>query len=312
MIEDFTRIMQAHLDRKIGSEIVKYNQGFIHTLNTSPPPLQNHLPDLAHPYLDFLVPKQGGVYTEGEHLQASYSFKLHSSNFLSIDVKELIRKGCKWNIGDGHNVNAWEDYWLEDHRRLGPKLHNCEVIYVRDFLNVDGDDWNRELLKSLFPNNVANQISCCFVNQSRPDTLYWLNILGGHFSSKLAYFLALDSANEIEQNITQERIRLWRALWKENVPNKIKLCVWRALQNYVPAIENMQIRGLTLTSLNCTHCGEFGEDVMHILYKCSMAKEVWIRSTFGYEGNDPDTLEEFCCMILENSFLSWEKFIMIL
>ncbi|GJV21673.1 reverse transcriptase [Tanacetum coccineum] len=58
----------------------------------------------------------------------------------------------------------------------------------------------------------------------------------------------------------------------------------------------------------------FGEDVMHILYKCSVAKEVWIRSGFGYlyEGNDPDTLDEFCCMILENSSLSWETFIMIL
>ncbi|GKC80909.1 reverse transcriptase [Tanacetum coccineum] len=114
-------------------------------------------------------------------------------------VKELVRKGCKWNICDGRNVNVWEDYWLEDHRRLGPKPDNCKT------------------------------------------------------------------------------------------------------------------RGLTLTSLTCTHCGEIGEDVMHILYKCSMAKEVWIRSGFGYlyEGNDPDTLDDFCCMILKNSSLSWETFIMI-
>ncbi|GJX46781.1 hypothetical protein Tco_0271971 [Tanacetum coccineum] len=42
MIEDFTRMMQAYLYRKIGLGIVKYDEGFIHTPNTSPPPLQNH------------------------------------------------------------------------------------------------------------------------------------------------------------------------------------------------------------------------------------------------------------------------------
>ncbi|GKB56265.1 hypothetical protein Tco_0912451 [Tanacetum coccineum] len=43
MIEDVTRMMQAHLYRKIGYGIVKYNEGFIHTQNTLPHLLQNHL-----------------------------------------------------------------------------------------------------------------------------------------------------------------------------------------------------------------------------------------------------------------------------
>ncbi|GKE52853.1 hypothetical protein Tco_1488009, partial [Tanacetum coccineum] len=59
-----------------------------------------------------------------------------------ISVKEIVRKGCKWNIGDGRHVNVWEDYWLENHRCLGPKPFSCEVTYVRDLLNKDGDDWD--------------------------------------------------------------------------------------------------------------------------------------------------------------------------
>ncbi|GKE07647.1 reverse transcriptase, partial [Tanacetum coccineum] len=110
-------------------------------------------------------------------------------------VKELVRKGCKWNIGDGHNVNVWEDYWLEDHTSLGRNPHNCEVIYVRDLLNADGDDWNSELLISLFPNNIANKISCCFVNQSRPDTHYFtVNSPVGLFQVKWLIIFALDQS----------------------------------------------------------------------------------------------------------------------
>ncbi|PWA50267.1 hypothetical protein CTI12_AA475640 [Artemisia annua] len=156
--------------------------------------------------------------------------------------QKLVRKGCKWTIGDFRNVNVWEDYWLENHRYLGPKPDNYEVIYVRDLLNVDGDDWNRELLISLFPNNVANKISCCFVNQSRPATLYCLNSPNGHFSTKMTYFLALDSADEMEKKDTEDRVRLWSALWKAHL----------------------------------------GEDVMHVLYKCSAAKEEIVHYFGGY------------------------------
>ncbi|GJV50244.1 hypothetical protein Tco_1440456, partial [Tanacetum coccineum] len=46
---DFTRMMQARLYRKIGSGIVKYDEGFIHTLNTSPPLLPNRLQPLEVP-----------------------------------------------------------------------------------------------------------------------------------------------------------------------------------------------------------------------------------------------------------------------
>ncbi|GKB23822.1 hypothetical protein Tco_0863223 [Tanacetum coccineum] len=81
-----------------------------------------------------------------------------------IAVKELVRKGCKWNIGDVYRVNVWEDYWLKDHRRLGPKPDNCQVTYVRDLLNDEGDDWNCELLMSLFPMNIVNKITTCFIN----------------------------------------------------------------------------------------------------------------------------------------------------
>ena len=57
-----------------------------------------------------------------------------------LAVKELVQKGCKWNIGDGRNVNVWEDFWLANHRRLGPKPDSCEVVYVHNLLNEVVDD----------------------------------------------------------------------------------------------------------------------------------------------------------------------------
>nr|GEW86844.1 reverse transcriptase [Tanacetum cinerariifolium] len=231
-----------------------------------------------------------------------------------IAVKELVRKGCKWNIGDGHRVNVWEDYWLEDHRRLGPKPDNCQVTYVRDLLNDEGDDWNRELLMSLFPMNIVNKITTCFINRWSPDTLYWHNSSRGLFSSKSAYYLELESSQHIVQNISEESANLLRAIWNAKVPNKVKLFLWRAWKNYLPTINNLQARGLSLTSVSCTHCDRMGEDMIHVLFKCPSTKQVWDRCNFGrfYDMDGMITLYDFCRVILNKFPMAWGNFLMIL
>ncbi|GKC68649.1 hypothetical protein Tco_1101247 [Tanacetum coccineum] len=105
-----------------------------------------------------------------------------------IAVKELVRKGCKWNIGNGRSVNVWEDFWLADHNRLGPKPDNSEVNYVRDLLNNEGDDWNyehtdidsqsetrcfnRTLIFLILYQNTNVQESCVSRHHHSPKTLH--------------------------------------------------------------------------------------------------------------------------------------------
>ncbi|GJS79449.1 reverse transcriptase [Tanacetum coccineum] len=90
-----------------------------------------------------------------------------------LSVKDIVHKGCEWNIGNGRSVN------------------------VRDLLNVKGDGWNHELLSSLFPHNIASKIACCFVSKSRNDVLYWHNSPGGRFSCRSAYLLALEADEDM-------------------------------------------------------------------------------------------------------------------
>ncbi|PWA76154.1 hypothetical protein CTI12_AA238720 [Artemisia annua] len=231
-----------------------------------------------------------------------------------IAVKELVHKGCKWNIGDGRSVNVWEDFWLADHRKLGPKPCNSEVNYVRDLLNNEGDDWNYEQLISLFPSNIANKVACSFVSQSKSDTLYWYNGPGGEFSCKSAYILALETSQELVQNNSEEAIKFSHAIWMAKVPNKVKIFVWRAWHNFIPSIDNLRARGLNLTMTSCTHCGEPGEDVLHVLFRCSKAKEVWDRCIFGrfYDTSGAITMGDFCSIILDAYPTCWDDFMMIL
>nr|GEV42066.1 reverse transcriptase [Tanacetum cinerariifolium]GEW03615.1 reverse transcriptase [Tanacetum cinerariifolium]GEW03640.1 reverse transcriptase [Tanacetum cinerariifolium] len=155
--------------------------------------------------------------------------------------------GCKWNIGDGRTVNVWEDFWLADHKKLGSKPHNTDVSYVRDLLNNEGNDWNHDLLTSLFPPDIANKVACCFL-------------------------LALETSQELVQIYSDEALRLFHAVWKAKA------------------------RGLNITTSSCAHCGDLGEDVVHVLFKCSKAKDVWDRCSFGklYVTPGAITIGDFC------------------
>ena len=232
-----------------------------------------------------------------------------------LSVKDIVRKGCKWNIGDGRSVNVWNDFWVDDYRSLGPKPDNCEVDQVRDLLNIEGDGWNHELLYSLFPHNIASKIACCYVSKSRNDVLYWHNSPGGRFSCKSAYLLALEEHEDMVRTttISDNLIDFWRVVWKARVPSKVKLFMWRAWNNYVPTIDNLQSRGLNPTS-SCTHCGETSENLAHVLFKCSVAKDVWNRCNFGwsYDTQGAVTFQDFCQVFLENCPTEWETFMMIL
>ncbi|GKE03319.1 hypothetical protein Tco_1395337 [Tanacetum coccineum] len=44
-----------------------------------------------------------------------------------LSVKDIVHKGCKWNIDNGRSVNIWNDFWVDEHRSLGPKPNNCDV-----------------------------------------------------------------------------------------------------------------------------------------------------------------------------------------
>nr|GEZ05724.1 reverse transcriptase [Tanacetum cinerariifolium] len=159
-------------------------------------------------------------------------------------------ESLRWNIGDGQGVNVWNDFWVDDHRSLGPKPNNCDVDQVSDLLNNEGDAWNHELLSSLFPHNISSKIACCFVSKSRNDVLYWQNNPGGRFSCKSTYLLAIEADEDMACTIiSDDLIEFWRVVWKA------------------------KSRGLNQTS-SCTNCGEKTESIVHVMFKCSTTKEL--------------------------------------
>ena len=71
---------------------------------------------------------------------------------------------------------------------------------------------------------------------------------------------------------------VWTRLWHSHIPNKIKVCGWRACHDILPTRENL-VRRQVLDDGTCGLCTRTKETAIHALWECSVARGVWAEST---------------------------------
>ncbi|XP_027178118.1 uncharacterized protein LOC113777281 [Coffea eugenioides] len=75
----------------------------------------------------------------------------------------------------------------------------------------------------------------------------------------------------------------WKHLWNLNVKQKIKVFIWKCMNNALPVRELIYDR-TKLGEPICTGCGEGEETVEHLLFHCKNAEQVWNISPVQWEG----------------------------
>ncbi|KAF5941256.1 hypothetical protein HYC85_022423, partial [Camellia sinensis] len=123
------------------------------------------------------------------------------------------RKGVKWTVGNGNNVNVWKDWWCGDkafmdlESNTNQNLHNnCNIDNnVSELLNSDGS-WNEIKVHSLCTPNIAFLI----LNNPPPgilemDSPLWKGSPAGSFTVSSVYNLILGETENEED---------WNWLWR--------------------------------------------------------------------------------------------------
>ena len=96
------------------------------------------------------------------------------------------------------------------------------------------------------------------------------------YSVKSGYKAICEDARREEASISNSVATsgIWSAIWKLNVPGKIKHFPWRAYTNSLPTKTNLLRRKIISESL-CHQCGKSDEDTKHALWDCEAIKQVW-------------------------------------
>jgi hypothetical protein len=84
----------------------------------------------------------------------------------------------------------------------------------------------------------------------------------------------------LTKNLVQEQatgvgdVVVWKNLWNLEIPSKIKIFGWRALQGAIPCkgiLANQHIEN----SSSCPTCHDDCKDIKHLVFTCTCARDIW-------------------------------------
>jgi hypothetical protein len=196
---------------------------------------------------------------------------------------EVLKEGIIWRIGDGLNVNIWEDPWMPTGVTRRPTTHkgNCELNLVAELIDDNTGDWNKELIMQHFLPADVQTILSIPLRENTDDFMAWHFDARGVFSVKSAYKVHVDmdrreSVIQVGQGSAHESIQqevFWK-IWKVQCPPKIHHFLWRFAHNSHPLYMNIARRGVDLDT-RCAMCHAYFEDGGHLFLNCKYSKQRW-------------------------------------
>lgn len=86
--------------------------------------------------------------------------------------------------------------------------------------------------------------------------------------------------------------RVWAALCKLEIPNKVKVFGWKACNEILPTKMNLAKRRIIADAV-CLICTRFQEIAMHVLWGCDAAQDVWTGSSKSLQKGNHGMIDTF-------------------
>nr|CCA66178.1 hypothetical protein [Beta vulgaris subsp. vulgaris] len=220
---------------------------------------------------DIKVPKSGGPW---RHICAAI---FHQAN-----VKELLYKGFRKNIGSGSQTRFWLDSWLSSSSLKSefPRLFSITMnpnasVESLGFWEGYNWVWSFSWKRILRPQDAIEKarldnllLQVCPARQAQ-DHLIWAFSKSGSFSTKSVSRQLV----KLQHPHYQDAIR---GVWVGLVPHRIELFVWLALLGKINTRDKLASLGIIHGDCNiCPLCMTEPETAEHLLLHCPVASQIW-------------------------------------
>jgi hypothetical protein len=202
--------------------------------------------------------------------------------------RELLSQGLVWRVGNGCNIKVRGDRWLPNPHTYKVQSHPRIIdgqSMVSSLINHTSKNWNEDLLKEVFIEEEAKVIANIPLSPLLPeDRLIWRGTASGKFIVRSAYHLGKEeherrAAQCSKWNTGQD---VWKTLWALELPNPVKMFVWRACQNILPTRMNL-FRRKVIEEAKCSCCEVEDETLIHALWTCPATQDVWGSKTSPFQ-----------------------------
>ncbi|KAG2327641.1 hypothetical protein Bca52824_010369 [Brassica carinata] len=276
----------------------------------------------ARRHIDKLVDDDGvAVFSEaakGDVAVKFFSDLFRSSNpplFTSWFHDLQPRVTAQMNADLTKSYQRWSEPWLEDEDGIckppvrRQRFFDVDLV-VSDVIDPHKRRWNTYKLYELF---IPSDVKILLRNQptvSTHDSWVWKFTRSGLYTVNTGYDLAFHvNKKELLQCHTEKPSLnpLKAQVWQVQTPSKLKVFLWKALSGALPVFDALRDPGMKCEMI-CQTCGMDGESVNHVLFSCSLARQVWALSGFPHPPGGFDELSIFAnvCYLLKTWHLKKE------
>jgi hypothetical protein len=193
-----------------------------------------------------------------------------------------FKRGYVWRVGNGERIDIWQDPWIPSSpdRRITTPRGTILYSKVSDLIDPVTEQWDNEILVSLFnPLDVSRILQIPLHNRGFEDFIAWNLSKNGRYTVRSGYHAQWrhqfgNPADHLPLPGSAATNPVWKCLWQLKLPSKIKIFMWRALHGILPLKGILASRHVGTTS-ECPICQEDPEDIIHLLFKCPTAMELW-------------------------------------
>ena len=110
---------------------------------------------------------------------------------------------------------------------------------VADLISQE-NNWDQRKVRQWFMDEDAAEIlRIPLSRRPRMDEVIWHFDKKGQYSVKSGYQLALKIKNPDKPSCSSKGLHHWNLLWTLQLPEKIKIFMWRASHNLLPTADNL-------------------------------------------------------------------------
>ncbi|KAL4387252.1 hypothetical protein GQ457_09G002290 [Hibiscus cannabinus] len=189
-------------------------------------------------------------------------------------ARGLIEKGIGWRISTGQNVNIWNEAWIpgDGDGRIRNQAINVNYTLVSDLIDDSTKTWKLNVLNDLFDEEQVSKI--CTIPLSKlgmRDEIIWRHDASGSYTVKSGYRLLHEDVPMViglnSSTISLTLSKFYFEMWVVNLPAKVKITMWKVINNSLPTLANLQTRRLNVIN-SCVFCHAASESVVHIMRDC--------------------------------------------
>lgn len=170
---------------------------------------------------------------------------------------------------------------------------NLENITVQGLLDETQKSWDVDILSDLCNDRDKRLIQQIPVPmRDKEDSWYWILEDKGEFMVKSCYRRIRGEYECVDRGF-------WRKMWGLQLPGKIVNLLWRACCNVLPTATILRRKNVDIPA-ECSWRRVYMEDVVHTLFDCCIAREVW--SSVGLQDLIRTSTQDTVMTVLKRAF----------